>query len=220
MRSGKIVLLSLVGAAAVAVPGLGAEPQTNTHRIRPAYSPVTLKGVGSRVLSVRLRLTRPLVVWGTHGGQSNFIVDLVSPSGDEQGLYNEIGRFTGETVWADARAGNYRVKVQADGGWVLEFIQPAPWAAAPSVPRSFAGDSSHVLPIQARSTFQPVITASHTGQSNFIVDLIGYGAIHGDEGLFNEIGRFRGQTLVDTMPRGSYLLSVQADGYWRITFAR
>lgn len=41
----------------------------------------------------------------------------------------------------------------------------------------------------------------------------------GEEYLFNEIGRYHGQTLMmDSLPRGTYLLSVQADGNWTVRF--
>jgi hypothetical protein len=56
-----------------------------------------------------------------------------------------------------------------------------------------------------------VVTAFHSGQSNFIVHLVGAG---NEEFLINEIGRYHGQTLMDSLPRGSYLLYVQADGAW------
>ena len=67
---------------------------------------------------------------------------------------------------------------------------------------------------------QPVVSATHRGQSNFIVRLIGIGSVSGIEYVFNEIGNYRGQTLIDTMPRGNYLLAVEADGYWTIRFTR
>jgi hypothetical protein len=57
------------------------------------------------------------------------------------------------------------------------------------------------------------------GAVELIVDLIGYGSTTGEEGLFNEIGNFQGQTLMSSsLPRGSYLLDVQADGAWTIRF--
>jgi hypothetical protein len=67
---------------------------------------------------------------------------------------------------------------------------------------------------------QPVVTGVHRGRSNFIVHLIGYGNLSGTEYVFNEIGRYRGQTLLDSMPRGSYLVWVQADGAWTLRFTR
>ena len=66
---------------------------------------------------------------------------------------------------------------------------------------------------------QPIVTGIHRGQSNFIVHLVGL-SFSGEEFLFNEIGNYRGQTLIDDMPRGNYLLAVQADGLWSIRFTR
>jgi hypothetical protein len=67
---------------------------------------------------------------------------------------------------------------------------------------------------------QPVVRATHTGQANFIVQLIGYGTVSGTLYLFNEIGRYRGEVLADDeMPTGHYLLYVQADGNWTLRFS-
>jgi hypothetical protein len=65
---------------------------------------------------------------------------------------------------------------------------------------------------------QPIVSATHRGEANFIVQMIGYGTTSGQAYLFNEIGNFHGQTLMDDLPRGSYLLYVQADGAWTIRF--
>jgi len=64
-----------------------------------------------------------------------------------------------------------------------------------------------------------VVTATHRGQSNFAVYLIGYGDTTGETLLFNEIGNFNGQTLVEHMPAGSYLLHVEPTAVWSIRFA-
>jgi hypothetical protein len=37
--------------------------------------------------------------------------------------------------------------------------------------------------------------------------------------LVNEIGNYSGQTLVNEMPQGHYLLAVQADGPWTVKFS-
>ncbi len=66
---------------------------------------------------------------------------------------------------------------------------------------------------------RPIVTATHRGESNFIVRMIGYGTTTGEVLLFNEIGNYHGQTLsTSTIPRGPYLLYVHADGSWSIRF--
>jgi hypothetical protein len=62
------------------------------------------------------------------------------------------------------------------------------------------------------------VTGRNGGTSNFIVDLVGYGdRVSGDQNVFNEIGPFHGQTIVDQMPVGDYLPVVQAEGPWTLT---
>jgi hypothetical protein len=179
-----------------------------------------LSGAGSRVLSLRLAADSPLVVTGRHTGSANFIVDLVPRGlgGTTENLFNEIGSFVGQTAVADVSSGRYRVKVEADGNWVLRFQQPVPTGTARHVLGVISGRGARVIPVQSDHDLQPVVTATHRGQANFIVDLIGYGDTTGDQNLFNEIGNFHGQTLVEDMPQGSYLLYVQADGPWIIRF--
>jgi hypothetical protein len=152
-----------------------------------------------------------------HNGQSNFIVHLVG-AGTDEGLFNEIGAYSGQAAVADVRPGRYRVAIQADGAWTLGFAQPTPPRGAKLIPGTISGHGARVVAIRSTRSMQPIVTATHRGQSNFIVHLIGYGTTTGEEGLFNEIGNYHGQTLVSSLPRGSYLLSVQADGAWAIRF--
>jgi hypothetical protein len=115
-------------AQASATPDAGESPateDTSTAQTTPSEtpdpeptpaqpSPKTVTGVGQQVKTVRLRESGPLIVKGTHRGDSNFIVDLVPRGGgefDSHGLYNEIGNYTGQTVVAEAGKGRYRVKV-------------------------------------------------------------------------------------------------------------
>jgi hypothetical protein len=174
------------------------------------------------VVDLRLRRDGPLIVTGRHTGSSNFIVDLV-PRGAStdlsENVFNQIGTFDGQDVWADATAGRYRVKVQADGRWTLRFQQPVRIRATKSVPGRISGKGSRVIPIVSRGGFQAIITGRHQGESNFIVDLVGFGDTSGQENLFNEIGVFSGETLVD-MPAGTFLLQVFADGSWSLNFRR
>ena len=65
---------------------------------------------------------------------------------------------------------------------------------------------------------QPVVDATHRGQANFVVYLIGLGDVSGEQLVVNEIGNYSGQTLVDSMPEGTYLLEVMADGTWSVKF--
>ena len=58
-----------------------------------------------------------------------------------------------------------------------------------------------------------VLTATHTGNSNFIVHT--YDEDGRTIGLINEIGNYRGQVLIDES--GIYEIEIIADGNWNIT---
>ena len=74
-----------------------------------------------------------------------------------------------------------------------------------------------MIATQVDHEIQPIVTATHHGQANFIVD---YGDTSGELNLFNEIGNFHGQALAEeSMPSGGYLLHVQADGNWTLRFS-
>jgi hypothetical protein len=67
----------------------------------------------------------------------------------------------------------------------------------------------------------PVVKATHNGQANFIVDVVGYGDLNGYVNLFNEIGHVKGEVLADEeLPAGDYLVWVQADGSWTLKFSK
>jgi hypothetical protein len=183
--------------------------------------PILLYGRGAKVKTIRLTADGPIVVNARHRGFSNFALEFVGANGSEL-LVNEIGNYKGEVAYADALAGRYRLKISADGYWGIIISQPFPQQGGPRarpVPGTFSGRGSHVVRIRAEDDLQPVVTVQHRGRSNFVVELIGYGDTSGNELLINEIGNYSGQTLVNDMPAGSYLLSVQADGRWKVRFS-
>ena len=186
-----------------------------------------MTGVGQQVKTIRLREAGALIVKGTHQGGSNFIVDLVPRGGgefDSNGLYNEIGTYTGQTVVADADEGRYRIKVVADGPWKLTFSQPSPPQSARSITKgTIKGTGAKVVKVRAEDDAQLLVNATHRGDANFIAELVPYGPDAGDaflgtESLFNEIGNFKGETLIEELSYGDYLLHVQADGAWSFKF--
>jgi hypothetical protein len=158
-------------------------------------------------------------VAGVHRGAANFIVRLVAPGGQEAFLFNEIGNYSGEVAWAEAAAGRARLSVEADGTWTISISQPVPRPRDKTVPGTFTGRGTDVVKLRADDDLQPVITSTHRGQANFIVQLIGYGDTSGHEFLVNEIGNYSGETLLPNLSAGNYLLAVQADGPWTIKFA-
>lgn len=194
---------------------------TSTATVVGEPPPIVFSGSGSRVHDVTLTIDSPAVVSGTHTGTSNFIVKLVAPQ-DTFGdlLFNEIGSFAGETVSDKNTPGPYKLEVQADGAWTIRITQPLPNDAAATIPSTFQGTGQKVIPILVPQDMQPTVTGSHNGTSNFIVLLNGYGDSKGYASLlFNEIGQFQGQRLIASLPANPYLLEVDADGVWSLTFA-
>ncbi len=197
-----------------------SEPTTSTPAPKGPKPPppIVLSGDGSKVVPVVLRASTPLVVSGSNSGSSNFIVDL-HRNGSDQNLYNEIGPFSGQVAWSDAHAGRYRLAVEAEGPWRIVLTQPQPHPRAKVVPGTISGTGAKVIAIRTLRDLSPTITSRNTGNSNFIVDVIGYGQlVSGDQNVINEIGPYHGQTILDSMPQGDYLLEVIAVGPWTIKF--
>jgi hypothetical protein len=70
---------------------------------------------------------------------------------------------------------------------------PPPTAKAPK-PVVIRGQGKVVKSLRLATNTPVVVTAHHTGQSNFIVDFVGHGA---HEYLFNEIGNYDGQAAIE-----------------------
>ncbi|MGH2554365.1 MAG: hypothetical protein ACRDHO_01420 [Actinomycetota bacterium] len=211
------------GAIRTTAPSPASDDSTGTPEEEPettAPPPKILKGSGAKVQRLKVAADSPLVVTGRHSGSSNFIVELVA-GGDSILLFNEIGTFREQTAVAEIEAKAYRVRVDADGTWRLRFEQPVPTAGAKEIPGTLRGKGAKVVPIQTLEDIQPTVAASHSGEANFIVTLIGYGDLRGEILVFNEIGEFQGETIVDEeLAPAGYLLYVQADGTWRLRFSR
>lgn len=215
------LLAVAVAAAALTVPGLAARPAASRSAVRVDGQPYPriFSGSGSRVLTTRIPRKVPLVVTATHNGSANFVIKLVGNGANEL-LVNEIGAYSGQVVSGDAHSGRYRIAVEADGTWTVRLYQPVAADAKRNIIGSFSGRGSHALFVKATRSLQPILTASHNGHSNFVVQLDGYGTVTGSDLLVNEIGHYHGQTLVDqAIPRGTYVLAVQADGAWHLRFS-
>lgn len=186
-----------------------------------APRPVVVKGQGAEVKKIELEADSPLVANGSHNGSSNFQVELVpSGGGDEVFVFNEIGDFEGEAAFDEITSGPYRLKVTADGSWKIRLEQPVPEGDEADLEDSFRGSGAEVLRVQVFTEIQPTVEGHHSGESNFQVQLIGYGDLSGSVFVFNEIGDFDGETVTDeALPSGTYLLYVQADGKWSLRFS-
>lgn len=203
-------------AATTAEPAEEAEPEPEPEK---APAPVVIQGAGTQVETINLSKDSPAIATATHRGSSNFAVELVGADGSSELLVNEIGNFSGRVAVADAAGQQYRVKVSADGPWKITFTQPVPTAKAPVMPGVLSGRGADVVKFRTDQDLQLVVEGTHRGQSNFAVYIIGYGDTSGKELVFNEIGNYSGETLINNLPEGPYLLAVSADGPWTIRFS-
>lgn len=202
--------IATAAIAVLAVPAVAIKSPT----------PSNASGSGARILDLTLPRSSPVVVTASHTGSSNFVVKLVPRGGgSEELLVNTIGNYSGKTLAPEASKGRYRVQVEAGGRWSLRFQQPRPTGGAKVLPAVIQGRGDTVVAVHANEGFQAVVSGAHRGESNFAVHLTGYGNTSGRELLFNEIGTYRGETLVD-LPKGGSLLSVQADGSWSVRFKK
>jgi hypothetical protein len=200
------------------VADLRADIEPEAAVTTQAEPPVVLEGEGWQVREIELPLDHPVVAWAEYDGDGLFSAWAVALTGDERLLFSQVGRFRSETVWAKAAAGRHRVKVEADGSWRLGLQQPLPTGDAARLPGSFTGSGKRVLPVRADESFQAVVDAT-AGEGLFSVSLIGYGPLIGVEHpLFSVVGSFRGQTLVNQLRNGPYLLMVESEGAWSIGF--
>lgn len=195
-------------------------PPDPAPALPPAPVPAMFSGTGQKVINFEVRSATPLVVKGTHSGSSNFIVEAIprSTGGYGEGLFNEIGSYSGQTVWVEPTVGKHRLKVDADGPWTLTFTRPETMKGVALLPGAVKGTGATAVIVRSTKEFNAVVKGQHQGDSNFIVELVGTGDTSGREGLFNEIGAFGGETVVD-IPEGRMLLSVQANGPWTLAFS-
>lgn len=184
-----------------------------------AWGPVvTQSGSGQTVTNPFELGTTVTTVTFEHSGSGNFIVWLQDPDTGEdvELLANEIGAIEGATA-VPVDGGTYRMDIDADGDWTVELANPV------------VGDQHlHELPVEASGTGQDlvgvvyldgntIISGSHLGESNFIVNLYAEadtGLFAGDL-VFNEIGTFEGETT--SSYSGYCWIDVQADGDWSLT---
>jgi hypothetical protein len=212
--------LGLSLGVAVSVAALAVTPTSFGYQNELAADAQSrvVRGTGKRVVSVNIARRDPIVVTGVHTGSRNFIVSMVKGSAKAY-VFNEIGRYNGQALVHEGAPGRWRVVVDADGAWTLKFAQGL--APARTLPTLLTGTGSRVVAVRVARDLQPVVTGSHRGQRNFLVGVTGYGTDDGyRDFVFNEIGRFRGETLIDDLPAGRYYVDVNADGAWTVRFSR
>lgn len=178
-----------------------------------AFEDVALSGSGGKVELLTLPDDATAIARITHRGDSNFAVLTLTEDGETSGLLvNEIGNYSGTRLVTQFEGQPAALKIEADGRWTIT-IQDASKATLwdGHSPLSGAGDDVvHIDPLPSGLT---IITVTHQGDSNFAI------LAHGDllpfpELLVNEIGDYSAET---TLPSGTDLLEITADGQWSVT---
>lgn len=153
----------------------------------------------------------------SHEGERNFIVEALAVEGDSLDdtiLVNQVGTVDAGTA---ARIGNgpYRLNVDASGPWTLSITEPGASGAENSPVETSGTGEQYVGPYRFDGVTS--VQARHSGQRNFIVEAYAVnGGLLDDVILFNEVGSFQGS--VSERLRGTYFISVTADGDWVLSF--
>ena len=196
----------------------------------PEPEPITLKGNGDSV-SAKFELVAGIATFEmSHDGTSNFIVQLMSDSGETVDfLVNAIGQYSGtravgvqKDAIMGAKPGTHLLNIQADGSWNITIRQPR-FNSAPGLPQNFSGKGDTVSPPFALNEGLATFRFTHDGNSNFIVQLMSESGETVDF-LVNTIGTYEGSKAVGVKqgaifgPQpGIHLLNISADGGWSVT---
>lgn len=154
------------------------------------------------------------IIEARHDGDSNFVVELIpTEDGREDLLINTIGAYDG-AAGTLAEPGSYLLDIDADGDWEIDVRQPSATAAeAESLPVELDGSGpAWDGPFQFDGLGHA--RGVHDGERNFIVEILPQDGLF-TELVFNEIGRFEGETTFDIDGIG-YVI-VDADGSWSVT---
>ncbi len=177
------------------------------------FTTISRSGSGSKVEKFSIPDgDAALAVIRASGSSDNFVVESLASDGSQNDmLVNTIGDYSGAVLF-DQNSGVHSValRITSSGRWSIK-IEPVAAARAWDGTGSLSGKGDDVVAISPQSSGLTTITITHDGVSNFVVT--SYDS-SGQNLLVNEIGQYGGQT---TLPAGSFLLSVTADGAWTIT---
>lgn len=154
-----------------------------------------------------------------HEGDSNFQVEVYNGDGERVAIpINKIGTVDGTTA-IPLPPGEYSLDVNANDDWNINVAQPqAPAEERHAPPATASGSGPDVVgPIRLDGSI--VVTASHSGESNFQVILYNEDSESDLDGtyVYNEIGEVdEAQTRVTH--NGVAWVVVEADGDWELEF--
>ncbi len=189
-------------------PTTEAPTPTPTEKAASDWTPIVVKGSGSKVVKIDKPTDRAAIVTLTHDGESNFVVwALDSDLKESQLLVNTIGTYKGTTLLdPNTEDVTARLKIEADGNWTLK-VQDV--TKARDVNERIVGTGDDVVIYSGPAG---VIAAEAPSEDNFVV----WSYSDGSDLLFNEIGPYKGE---NTISGGPLVLSIQAVGPWSMKVA-
>lgn len=217
-----IAVGTLAAALAMASRAAAAMPPGGLRGENYVYLKGLGEGSGDKVIPFYNAKRGPIQVILIASRSLENLIVRIEGSGVNDLLVNTIGAYSGITLVPDLRPGSYRIVIQAAsdalwGGDISRLLPPVP--ARPLTTGAFRSAGDWVYQVRVSTPSDPIVTATCGCAENFIVFLRDYygRAIL----LFNEVGRYKGQTVVgQALPAGDYLLDVRAQGSWTITFRR
>lgn len=208
-------------ATATEVASTATPTVVPTEVAAPAAEPIQLSGSGQTLTDPVQIQEGILVATGTHSGERNFIVNLISSTtGENAGLLsNTIGTVGSTTATLVRESGEYVIDVMADGDWTLELLQPTPASSdITETPWELSGTGDQVFYFLNLEQGVHRATASHTGTSNFFVWAFPtQGSFVYEQLVFNEVGVVIDvSAAVQVTEGGPYLIAISADGDWTV----
>lgn len=194
-----------------AAQSITTSPQTTTEAPPPpppVTRPVTYRGNGNKVLSIKKPEDGPvLITTSNRGPDDNFTIYALDAELNEGDLVvNAIGSYTGTSI-LDKNDGDdtRRLKIDGGGSWTVTL---KPMTMARPMTTSLAGKGDDVILYRGPAG---VATVSNRGaDDNFTI--YSYGS-DGEDLLVNEIGSYSGET---TIKEGPAFLEVDGGGSWSI----
>ena len=165
-----------------------------------------------------------------HRGSGKFVVEVVSEDGGYASSVNTTGRYFGmraHQVRIDSVPGlvpgPYRIRVQADGPWLIRLWNPV-WDGG-ELPTFEEGIGDNVLTSILLQEGITTLVLTHNGMSNFVVELLSADG-HSSELIVDTIGEYDAASTLrvqrgavgGALEPGLYALVIQADGEWTVEF--
>ena len=199
--------------------GVDYNAATNTAIV---LSWIVYSGEGSRVISNVNIPAGSYYAEYVYSGERNFISKLYYGDGeyDYLSLTNKIGKCSGRVEMSDndnKAIRNGMLEVMAYGSWTITF-KPV----SGSTTLNIKGTGETVTGIFTAPTSRLVINGNYSGEHNFIVKILKYNATawYDYESVFNEIGSYSGQKIVQLQTGARYFIYVYAEGDWTLDFGR